>query len=133
MTGIALGLLTFTLVWLFYKVTTYVLPCLIGLCVGLYAFETGAGWLGACILFGLTTLATFGLMRWLFASATHLVAKIGLSILFVAPAALASYFMLEALTAGHVPSETWRHVLCGIGAGVIGLMAFVRLAEPDPG
>lgn len=132
MTGLALALFTFMLVWLFYKVTTYALPCLTGLIVARYAFEAGAGWLGAFIVWGVTALVAFGLMRWLYASVTQPILRVVLSSAFVAPSALMSYFILNTLSAGHVPSELWRQVLCLFGAGVAGLMALVRLAEPDP-
>ncbi|GAM96976.1 hypothetical protein U91I_00597 [alpha proteobacterium U9-1i] len=132
MTGLALALLTFMLVWLFYKVTTYALPCLTGLIVARYAFEVGAGWLGAIVVWGVTALMAFWLMRWLYASVTQPILRVGLSIAFVTPSALMSYFILTNLGAGHVPSELWRQALCVLGAGIIGLMALARLADPDP-
>ncbi len=132
MTGLALALLTFMLVWLFYKVTTYALPCLTGLIVARWAFEAGAGWFGALVVWGVTALVAFGPMRWLYASVTQPILRILLSVAFVTPSAVISYFVLNTLSLGHVPSELWRQVLCTLGAGVIGLMALARLAEPDP-
>ncbi len=132
MTGLALALLTFMLVWLFYKVTTYALPCLTGLIAARYAFEAGTGWFGAFVVWGVTALVAFALMRWLYASVTHSILRVLLSVAFVAPSAVMSYFILNTLSAGHVPSEHWRQALCILGAGVAALMALVRLAEPDP-
>lgn len=132
MSALALPLLLLMLVWLFYKVTTYALPCLTGLVVARYAFEAGAGWLGAFVVWGATALVAFELMRWLYASVTQPILRAALSVAFVTPSALMSYFILTNLSAGHVPSELWRQVLCTFGAGVIGLMALARLAEPDP-
>lgn len=132
MSALALPLLVLMLVWLFYKVTTYALPCLTGLIVARYAFEAGAGWLGASVVWGVTALVAFGLMRWLYASVTQPILRVVLSISFVTPSAVMSYFILNNLSAGHVPSELWRQALCLFAAGVAGLMAFVRLAEPDP-
>ena len=76
MSALALPLLVLMLVWLFYKVTTYALPCLTGLIAARYAFETGAGWFGAFVVWGVTALSAFGLMRWLYASVTQPVLKI---------------------------------------------------------
>lgn len=132
MTGLALALLTFMLVWLFYKVTTYALPCLTGLIVARYAFEVGAGWLGAFVVWGVTALVAFGLMRWLYASVTQPILRAVLSVAFVTPSVVMSYFILNTLSVGQVPSELWRQALCILGAGIIGLMALARLAEPDP-
>lgn len=132
MSALALPLLVLMLVWLFYKVTTYALPCLTGLIVARCAFEAGAGWLGAFALWGITALLTFGLMRWLYESISQPMLRGVLSIAFVAPSAVMSYFILNGLSAGHVPSELWRQALCIIGAGVAALMALVRLTEPGP-
>jgi hypothetical protein len=131
MTGLALALLTLMLVWLFYKVTTYALPCLTGLIAARHAFETGAGWLGAFVVWGVTAVVAFGLMRWLYASVTQPVLRVMLSIAFVTPSAVMSYFILNSLSAGHLPCDLWRQALCILGAGVAGLMALVRLAGDD--
>ncbi len=132
MSALALPLLVLMLVWLVYTVTTYALPCLIGLVAARVAFETGAGWIGALFVFGLTALVTFGVMRWLFTIVKHSAVRVLLAIAFVAPAVVVSYFILNQASEGHIPSELWRQTLCVVGAGLTGLMAFVRLAEPEP-
>lgn len=132
MSALALPLLALMLVWLVYTITAYALPCLAGLVAATYAFETGSGWFGACVVFGATAPVVFGLMRWLFAVVEHPTAPIMLSIAFVTPAVLMSYFLLESLSAGHVPSETWRQALCVLGACIAGLAAFGKLAAPEP-
>lgn len=132
MSAFALPLLALMLVWLVYTVTTYALPCLAGLAAARYAFETGSGLFGACVVFGLTAITVFGLMRSLFTVFEHPIARIMLAIAFVTPAVLSTYFLLEGLSAGHVPSETWRQVLCALGASIAGLAAFGRLVAPEP-
>lgn len=132
MSALAFPLLAFMLIWLVYTVATYALPCLFALVLAQYALETGAGWLGACVVFGATAPLIFGVMRGLFALAVHSVTRIVLSITFVAPAVVISYFLLELLSAGHVPLETWRQVLCVLGASMAGLVAFGRLAAAEP-
>jgi len=132
MSALALPLLGLMLVWLVYTVTTYALPCLAGLLVARYALETGAGLLGACVAFGVTAILVFGLMRWFFAVVPHPAARIMLSIAFVTPAVVMSYFWLESLSAGHVPSQMWRQALCAFGASMAGLAAFGKLAAPEP-
>ncbi len=131
MSALALPLLVLMLVWLFYKVTTYALPCLTGLIVARCAFEAGAGWLGASVVWGVTALMAFGVMRCLYASVTQPILRVVLSVAFVAPSALMSYFILSNLSAVHVPSELWRQALCLFGAGAAALMAFARLAGDD--
>jgi hypothetical protein len=112
MSALALPLLALLLVWLVYTITTHALPCLAGLAAARYAFETG-------------------LMRWLFAVVPHPAARIMLSIALVTPAILTSYFILENLSAGRVPSEPWRQALCTLGAAMFGLAAFGRLSGPE--
>lgn len=131
MSALALPLLALVLVWLVYTVTTYALPCLAGLAAARFAFETGSGWFGACIVFGLTAITVFGLMRWLFAVVRHRAAQILLAIAFVTPAILTSYFILESLSAGRLPSESWRQALCTLGAAMCGLAAFGRLSRTE--
>jgi len=132
MSALAFPLLAFILLWLVYTVTTYALPCLFALILAHCALETGAGWFGACVIFGVTAPLIFGLMRGLFEVVTHPTARIALSIAFVAPAVLTSYFLFERLSVGHVPSETWRQALCLVGACMAGLAAFGKLATPEP-
>lgn len=131
MSALALPLLAFMLIWLVYTVTTYALPCLVALTLARYALETGSGWLGACIVFVVAGPLIFGLMRGVFETVTHPAARAVLSIAFVAPAILASYFLLDSLSTGHVPSETWRQVLCKLGASMAGLAAFGKLAASE--
>jgi len=132
MSALALPLLAFMLIWLVYTVTTYALPRLVALMLARYALETGAGWLGACAVFGVTAPVVYGLMRGAFEALTHPIVRIALSVAFGAPAILAGYLLLERLSAGHVPSETCRQALCVLGASMIGLAAFGKLAAPEP-
>lgn len=133
MSALAIPLLILVSIWLLYKVTIYALPCLAGLVFAHYALETGAGWFGGLVVFAFGALVIIGLMRWAFASARRPKVRMLLSIAFTAPSIALSYFILNALSASHVPSETWRQVLCIIGALLSGLLAFGRLAEPGAG
>lgn len=126
---LVVALLAFS--WLVYKWTIYALPCLVGLGVAQWAYETGPGWFGAVAVFGAIALLVFGLMRWLFSSFTQPAIRVLLTLAFVTPAVLMSYFIFDDLSAGQMPLELWRQVLCICGSGVAGLIAFVRLAEDD--
>lgn len=132
MSALALPLVALMLVGLFYTVTTYALPCLIASMVTQFAIETGAGWFGACLIFGVTALLVFGLIHWLFEVVSHPAARIVLSFAFVVPAILTSYLILEDLSVGRVPSEVWRQALCMLGAGISGLIALGRLSWREP-
>lgn len=79
----------------------------------------------------MTALVVFGLMRWLYASVAEPTLRALIAIAFVAPSIVLAYFLFDDLTVGQVPSEIWRQALCMLGAGVAGLLAFVRLSEPQ--
>ena len=119
----------FVLVWLLLKGSVYALPCIAGWCVARFAFETGAGWIGSGIVWIITALAVFFLMRWLYAIAGDPVERVAVTCAHVGPAVVMAYSIFDDLSAGQMSSETWRQALCVVGAGVVGLVAFVRLAE----
>jgi hypothetical protein len=118
--------------WLIYKWTVYALPCFAGLCTAQLAFTTGAGWLGSAVVWTVTALTIFKVIRSLYTTATHPILRALLSIVFSTPSAVVAYFIFDDLSAGQVPSEVWRQALCIFASGVIGLFAFARLSEPDP-
>lgn len=74
---------------------------------------------------------SFELIRALFVSVAHPTLRIILASAFVAPAALIGYAIFDRLSAGSVPSEAWRQVLCALGAGLAGMLAFARLVAQD--
>lgn len=132
MSALALPLLLAMLVWLAYKLTTYAFPGLIGLLAAHFAFDTGAGWIGAIAVFGVSAAASLEVMRALFMSVAAPTLRIMLAIAFVTPAMAASYFLLANLSVGLVPAEAWRQVICVLGASVAGSAALGKLAPPEP-
>lgn len=128
---LALLLFAVAAVWFVCKVTIYALPCLVALLVARWAYETGAGWAGGFAVWTLSALIKFGSLRWLYASTAQAWVRVSLAFVFAAPACVMAYFVLDDLSVGQVPSEVWRHALCGLGAGLAGLAAIVRLSEQD--
>ena len=105
---------------LLFTLAIYAVPFFIGLTVGMWAFETGAGVFGA-VLVGIVAgvLALFA-AQLLFASVRSLALRAVITLLFAAPAAVAGYHAVLGISALLVPSEAWRHVFAAIG----GLAAF---------
>ena len=95
-----------TMLVLLFMLAIYAVPFFVGLTVGIWAFETGAGVIGA-ILVGIVA---------------------GVVALFAAPAAVAGYHAVLVISALFVPSEAWRHVFAAIGGLAVGVSAAVQLA-----
>jgi hypothetical protein len=128
--GVILGLFGLgTLLVLLFTLAVYAVPFFVGLTAGLWAYDTGAGVLGA-LLVGLVTgvLALFA-AQLLFASVRSLALRGMLALLFAVPAAVASYHAVLGIAAILVPSEVWRQVFAAIGGLLVGASAAVQLAS----
>ena len=94
------------LCWLLFTLAVFALPFFVGLNVGIWTHQAGAG------LFGAFLIGAFA---------------------FAAPAALAGFYATRGVV-HTMPSETWQLVFSVIGAAAVGITAFVRvtaLATPE--
>lgn len=110
-----------------YKFTIYAVPCLIGVAVGQWALATGAGLPGAFIAGLAAALLIFAALRWLFLNGATPLRWLVAAAVALTTSAFA-YFLLDDISAGHMPSEIWRQILCVSGAGYAGMIAFLKLA-----
>jgi len=115
--------------WLIYKGAVYALPCLVGLCAGQWAFETGAGLAGAAVLALIMAIAIFVIARTAYASAASALVRWALAACFVAPTLVVSYNIAIDILAGAVASAAWLHLLGGAFALLMGAIALRRLSE----
>ena len=116
------------LCWLLFTLAVFALPFFAGVSAGNWAFQTGAGWLGA-ILVGLAVAAlTLGLGQFLLAFIRPLWIRLAIALAFVAPAALAGYHATHGIVKHTMPSEPWQIVFSIIGAVAVGTTAFMRVA-----
>ena len=116
------------LCWLLFTLAVFALPFFAGVSAGNWAFQTGAGWLGA-ILVGLAVAAlTLGLGQFLLAFIRPLWIRLAIALAFVAPAALAGYHATHGIVKHTMPSEPWQIVFSIIGAVAVGATAFMRVA-----
>lgn len=113
--------------YILYKFTIYALPCLAGVAAGQWAFATGAGHLGAFIAGLGAALLIFAALRWLFLNGATPVRWLVAAAATLTTSAFA-YFLFDDISAGKVPSEILRHILCLGGAGYAGVIAFLKLA-----
>ena len=123
------------LCWLLFTLAVFALPFFAGVSAGTWAFQTGAGWLGA-ILVGLAAAAlTLGLGQFLLAFIRPLWIRLAIALAFVAPAALAGYHATHGIVKHTMPSDTWQIIFSVIGAVAVGVTALIRvtaMAVPGP-
>ncbi len=114
--------------WLLFTLAVFVLPFFAGVSLGLWAYHTGAGWLGA-IFVGLVGAAlTLGVGQFLLIVVQPLWARLLIALIFVAPAALAGYHGTHGVVKHAMPSETWQIMFSIVGAVAVGATAFMRVA-----
>lgn len=115
-----------------YTLAVYALPFMLGLIAAQFAYQTGAGWIGAG-LFGLVMAgAAFGTLAFLFARLRSPMLRLTIALVFAAPAAVAGYALVHGVTEETVPSEIWRQIFCIVGGAFVGFSALGRLVVPWP-
>ena len=121
--------------WLLFTLAVFALPFFAGVSLGLWAYHTGAGWLGAIIVGLVGAALTLGIGQFLLIVVQPLWARMLIALVFVAPAALAGYHATHGIVKHTMPSETWQLAFSVIGAVAVGIAAFARLtrmAAPGP-
>jgi hypothetical protein len=117
-----------TMLALLFTLAIYAVPFFVGLTVGTWAFETGAGVIGAAVVGLVAGVVALFAAQLLFASVRSLALSAVIALLFATPAAVAGYHAVLGISALLVPSEAWRHVFAVIGGLVVGVSAAVQLA-----
>lgn len=121
---VAIGLLC----WLLFTLAVFALPFFVGETSGMWAFNSGAGWLGAIVVGALAAGLTFGVGQLLLGIVRPLWAKFAISLVFVAPAAIAGYHATHGIAKHLMPSDAWQIAFPIFGAVAVGVAAFVRIA-----
>jgi hypothetical protein len=114
---------------LIFAFAVYVVPVFVGLTVGMWAFETGAGVIGAVLLGLVAGVVALLAAQALFASARSLPLRIAVAFVFAMPAAVTGYHAALGIAELLVPSATWRHVFAAIGGVTVGASALVQLTR----
>ncbi|WP_336810131.1 hypothetical protein [Bosea sp. MMO-172] len=123
---IAIGAIVF-LCWLLFFLASFVLPFYLGLSVGLWALESGAGWIGAPLIGIATAGLTLALGHILLIALPWFSARLAVAALFVAPSVLAGYHATHGIAKHVMPSETWQVVFSLAGAVAVGCVAWLRV------
>ena len=119
--------------WLLFTFAIYALPFFAGLTAGLFAYESGAGPLGAMAVALTAGVITLVAGQFLFAVVRLPVLRTLIAAAFAAPAAIAGYDIVDGLSGIGGTSETWRQIFGAIGALVIGGVAWARMGALHPG
>lgn len=96
------------LCWLLFTLAVFALPSFAGVTAGIWAYDTGAGWLGAIVVGALAAGLTFGIGQLLLLFVRPLWARIAILLGFVAPAAFAGYHATHGIVKHVMPSEDWQ-------------------------
>lgn len=128
--GIALNLVGLgVFCWLLFTLAVYALPFFVGATTGVFTYHSGAGPLGAIALGLLAGGAALVTAQIVFALVRAPFVRIAVALLFAAPAALAGFFSTHGLAALTTSSQMWQNIFAVIGATVIGVTAWLRLAD----
>ncbi|MEK9285289.1 hypothetical protein MTR72_37745 [Bradyrhizobium sp. ISRA442] len=129
---LALGLVLNTLgigllCWAIFALAVYALPFFVALSIGMTAFQSGAGLIGALLSATAAGALTLVLGQVAFAVTRSSALRITIAAAFTVPAAIAGYHVVFALSQIGVPSLAWREVFACLGAVCIGVMSWTRL------
>lgn len=123
------------LCWALFTLAVYALPFFASVTVGLAAFHSRAGVIGAIVVGIAAGVLTLAAGQAAFAVARSPFLRATIALLFATPAAIAGYHATLGLAQVGVPSAGWREAFAIIGAILVGGTAWGRttlLADPLP-
>ncbi|AWB25814.1 MULTISPECIES: hypothetical protein [Methylobacterium] len=116
------------LCWLLFTLAVFALPAFVGFAAGAWANGTGAGIAGAILVGMVAAAVTFAVGQLLITFARPMWLKLGVAIVFVAPAAVAGFHATHGIVKHLMPSDVWQITFSVIGAIAVGITAFARVA-----
>lgn len=119
--------------WLLFNLAVYALPFFAGVSTGMFAYDTGAGPIGAIVVGLVAGAVTLVVGQVLFATVRAPALRSIIAILFAAPAALAGYHAVHGVTGIGDTAEVWRQAFGVIAAAIIGFVAWSRVSAFYPG
>lgn len=121
--------------WLIFALAVYAVPFFVAVSIGMLAFNSGAGVIGALLLGILAGASTLVLGQSTFAMTRSTILRAAIGAVFAVPAATAGYHVALAMSQIGVPSLAWRQIFACLGAVSVGATAWIRLtvfAESRP-
>jgi hypothetical protein len=120
------------LCWLMFTLTVYALPFFAAMTLGLNAYHSGGGVIGALLVGFAAGAMTLVAAQFVFAIVGSPVLRAAIVISFAAPAAIAGFHAALAVAQLGVPSTSWREAFAIVGAMFVGGTALVRMAAMAP-
>jgi hypothetical protein len=117
------------LCWLLFTLAIYAFPFFCSLWVGLAAYHSGAGFVGAFMLALIAGVVVFALGQFVFATARSPLLRLAIASAYAGPACIAGYQATLGLARIGTPSETWSQLFAVAGAIAVGATAWVRLTR----
>jgi len=111
---------------LLFLLAVHALPVLAGATAALFAYDTGAGPIGAVLVGMIVGVVTLVGGQIAVAAVRSSLIRAAIALLFVVPAAIAGYYVTRGLLDISVPAEGWRDALALIGAIIVGTAAWTR-------
>jgi hypothetical protein len=120
--------------WMLFNLAVYALPFFVALTAGMFAYDTGAGAIGAIAVALLAGTVAFVFGQAAFACTRSSAVRSIIAMIYAAPAAYAGYHMVHGLAAIGAPAAAWHEFLSIAGSAIIGVVAWSRtgaLARQD--
>lgn len=117
-----------TMCWLLFNLAVFALPFFIGLNAGIWAYGTGADWLGGILIGLIAAGLTVAVGQGLLMLVRPIWARLLIALTFVAPAGVAGFYATLGIVKHMMPSETWQIIFSVVGAVAVGVTAFLRVA-----
>lgn len=119
--------------WAVFALAIHALPFFVGMTVGIYSFQAGAGPIGAAVVGLVTAGFTFVIGRYAFSVARSPIVRLVIGLFFAIPAARAGYSVTLSLAHIGIPTEWWREAFAVIGAIAVGGIAWANVSmQTDP-
>ncbi len=119
--------------WLLFNLAVYALPFFAGVSAGLFAYETGAGPIGAIVVGLVAGTVTLVVGQVLFATVRSPALRAIIALLFAVPAALAGYHAVYGVAGIGDTAEIWRQAFGVVAAAIIGFVTWSRVSAFCPG
>jgi hypothetical protein len=118
--------------WLLFSLAVYALPFFVGTTIAFAALQGGSGIVVAFAVGVFAAGITLAFGRIAFAAVRPPFIRAVIGLLYAVPAALAGYHLSLGLAGISMTDEGWRAAFALVGAGLIGVTAFSRMALVAP-
>lgn len=120
------------MLWLLFTLTVYVLPFYAGTLAGFWAYQHGAGPLGAFAVGLFSAALTLGVGQVLRARLQSPWARAAVATIYIAPAGVAGFHAVHGLSGLSGADETWRVTFACLGGAVIAGLAWMQVSALGP-